>query len=108
MQILKYGWAHHMFFTNSETLITNFCELDTFYDDQNRIDKKDSLQHRERRQRRKLTVRTASFSNMVNFNPRITRLKMKEESCGCLASKESRVFGSFRPFFKIFEIFKKF
>ena len=29
---------------------------------------------------------------------------MMEESCVCLGSKEIRVFGSFRPFFKIFEM----
>ena len=34
--------------------------------------------------------------------------KMMGESCVCLGSKEIRVFGSFRPFFKIFEIFEKF
>ena len=32
---------------------------------------------------------------------------MMGESCVCLGSKEIRVFGSFRPFFKIFEIFPR-
>jgi hypothetical protein len=38
----------------------------------------------------------------------LTWLKILEESCVSLGSKEIRGFGSFRPFFKIFEIFKKF
>jgi hypothetical protein len=33
---------------------------------------------------------------------------MMGESCVCLGSNEIRVFGSFSPFLKIFEIFKKF
>ena len=33
---------------------------------------------------------------------------MMGESCVCLGSKEIWVFGSFRPFFKIFEILEKF
>ena len=38
----------------------------------------------------------------------LTWLKMMEESYVCLGRKEIWVSGSFRPFFKIFEIFKKF
>ena len=70
--------------------------------------------HRERRQRPKLTptVKTASFSKesaiWTIFDPRITQtwLKMMRESCVCLRSKEIWVFGSFRLFFKISQVFQ--
>ena len=70
--------------------------------------------HLSKPQRCKLTptLKTASFSKesaiWTIFDPRITQtwLKMMRESCVCLRSKEIWVFGSFRLFFKISQVFQ--